>query len=153
MTHISNPPHQILLQERHHVGRRDAGQLAVLDVIQQDGRDGRGAGDAQALVGLQGAVVARLLGRGEDVRDAGERGLGGPGERAGALVVDLGGGGGADKKVYGEGAVKGVPVAGAMSVNTNRELCLCVIVKTIWVTCRRRGNCDRAGVYLVLVGG
>lgn len=75
ITHINNPPFQIVFQKRHDVLGREVPQLPDLDVVHEHGRDDLCARNFDVLVVLRAAMVARLAARREDVVDARHGGL------------------------------------------------------------------------------
>ena len=119
----------MLDEEGRDVGGLHAGQPADFDVVQQEGRHCRSAGDEVGLFFLLSAVVACLFGGGEDVRDAEEAGEFGPFLPGVAGHV-------ADDIEDGEGAVHGhsrysqcvVPQTGR--IFTARQHRLCTIRET-----------------------
>ena len=79
---------QIAPQERYHVSRIQALQHPVGYIVEEDGADGRGVRDEEALLGLLTAVVACFGRGGEDVVGACVGGCGGVEGGIGGEVAD-----------------------------------------------------------------
>lgn len=104
-TYVSNPPHQLLLQERHDITRAQALQLTRLNVVQQNRLDCSCASHSVSMFLLKRAVIARLTRCAEDMRSSGKN--------AGRLPLDGVGrdfAAGSEEEEDGEGTIESSPV-------------------------------------------